>query len=758
VSLRAAGFLVYAVETVPQEASPTRLFLTLLLIAGLASAQQSHTTWTDYLGGNDSSHYSALKQIDRSNVNQMELAWTYATGDNFTYGFSPIVVDNIMYVLAKSGALVAIDATSGSEIWTHEFVPPPGAPTFRGAGFGGRGRANRGINYWESKDRSDRRLLIPANNFLEAIDARTGKLIESFGDQGRVDLKQGLGRDPRTIRQIQSNTPGRVFENLVILGSGTGESYISPPGDLRAYDITTGKMAWIFHTVPHPGEFGYDTWPKDAWKYIGGTNTWGEITVDDKRGIAYFPLGSPTYDFYGADRKGANLFSDCLLALDARTGKYLWHFQLTHHDLWDYDAVAAPQLVTVKHNGRNIDAVAQAGKQGFLYVFDRVTGKPLWPIEEKPVPKTDMPGEAAWPTQPFPTVPPPFARQKFTADDLNNFILTPEERARWKDRILSARNEGLYTPPGLRETIQMPGNNGGGNFWGTAADPTNGTVYVVTKNAPAFLKLVDDVAATRPAAGANATVVTPAQLGRAVYEINCHICHGGDLKGSGTAPSLEGVIERRGQQETLKFINTGQGEMPSFSSLPETAMTALLVFLGDPAEAPPDKQPPVRAPVAEVPYPAGLDVPSVRYYTGYGLEANIINPPWSTLTAYDLNTGVIKWQAPYGDTPEAGPSTAMRGTIFQRSGIVLTAGGLILFASNEGKLRILDKDTGKELRAIDLPNGSQGIPAVYQVDGREYIAICAAGGNNSGGPRTAGAATPKPHVYVAFALPRKPKS
>lgn len=724
----------------------------LSFLGAAPGSPQSHASWSDYLGGSDSSHYSALSQINRSNVSQLEKVWSYPTGDHFSYGFSPLVVDNEILVLAKNGSLVALNATTGGEIWTHEFAPPPGAPSFRGAGYGGRGRGNRGANFWESKDRSDRRVLIAANNFLEAIDARTGKLIPSFGVQGRVDLRQGLGRDPNTVRQIQSNTPGRVFENLLILGSATGESYISPPGDLRAYDVISGKMAWIFHTVPHPGEFGYDTWPRDAWKYIGGTNTWGEISVDEKRGIAYFPVGSPTYDFYGADRKGANLFSDCLLALDARSGKYLWHFQLTHHDLWDYDAVAAPQLITVKHEGKTVDAVAEAGKQGFLYVFDRVTGKPLWPIEERPVPKSDTPGEIAWQTQPFPTAPPPFARQKFTADDLNPYILTPEERGTWKDRILSARNEGLYTPPGFRETVQMPGNNGGANFWGTAADPADGTVYVVTKNVPAFLKLVDNPAATQPSNNGNKVLATPAQLGRAVYEANCQLCHGNDLKGRGVAPALESVIERRGQEETKKFIMQGQGEMPSFGSLPESALTALLLFLGDPAEAPADKQPPLRAPVAEAPYPKGVEAPSVRYYTAYGTEANVINPPWSTLTAYDLNSGVIKWQVPYGDAPEAGASEVLRGNIFQRSGIVVTAGGLILFASNEGKLRILDKDTGRELRAIDLPAGSQGVPAVYQVDGREFIAICDAAGHSVD---TEDEAQRIHHAYIGFALPLK---
>jgi quinoprotein glucose dehydrogenase len=719
------------------------------LLAIPAPAQQTaRSTWSDYLGGNDSSHYSALKQIDRSNVSRLDVAWQYSTGDDTAYGFNPIVVGGTMYVIAKNNSIVALDAATGKELWDFPNAEPFGR--------------HRGINYWESKDGADRRLLITFNDFLEAIDARTGKLIDTFGDHGKVDLKAGLGRDPKTIQRIQSGTPGRVFENLIILGSATGEGYVSPPGDLRAYDVVTGRNAWIFHTVPHPGEPGYDTWPKDAWKYIGGTNTWGEISVDDKRGIAYFPIGSPTYDFYGSDRKGANLFSDCLLALDARTGKYLWHYQLVHHDLWDYDVVAAPQLVTVRHEGRNVDAVAQAGKQGFLYVFDRVTGKPLWPIEERPVPKSDMPGEYAWPTQPFPTVVPPFARQKFTVDDLNTYFLTPEERAQWKDRILSARNEGLYTPPGFRETIQMPGNNGGGNFWGSASDPTNGSVYVVAKNVPAFLKLVDN-----PVSGAQATPLTgtPAQQGRMVFEQNCQICHGPDLKGQAGAPAIAGVIERRGTDAVRKFIARGQGEMPGFQ-FTEAPMTALLTFLADPESAPPTPPaPPVsggrggrggRGLRADLAYPAGVEAPSTRYYTGYGLEPRVIGPPWSTLTAYDLNTGKLRWQVPYGDTPEAGPSDAPRGTVFQRSGVAVTAGGLLVFASNEPKLHILDKDTGKELRSIDIPNGSQGVPAIYEVGGREFITVCASGGMPSQGIGPGrDAADTRPHVYITFALPQK---
>ena len=729
-----------------------RFPVALLTLSLILSAQQNRsassngaTTWSDYLGGNDSTHYSALKQIDRSNLGKLEVAWQYSTADDTAYGFNPIVAGNVMYVLAKNNSIVALDAATGKELW----AAPNNEPFGR----------HRGINYWESKDHSDRRLLITFNDFLMAFDARTGKPLESFGKQGKVDLKEGLGRDPKTIQRIQSGTPGRVFENLVILGSATGEGYLSPPGDLRAYDVVSGKNVWTFHTVPHPGEFGYDTWPKDAWKYIGGTNTWGEISVDDKRGIAYFPIGSPTYDFYGADRKGSNLFSDCLLALDARTGKYVWHFQLTHHDLWDYDVVAAPQLITVKHDGKNVDVVAQAGKQGFLYVFDRANGKPLWPIEERPVPKSNVPGENAWPTQPFPTVVPPFARQKFTADDLNTFLLTPEERANWKDRILSARNEGLYTPPELnKDTVQMPGNNGGGNFWGSASDPTNGSVYVVAKNVPAILKLVDT-----PQTGGAAMVLngTPTQQGRQVYDQNCKICHGPDLKGLAGAPEILGVVAQRGEAAVKAFIGRGQGEMPGFE-FPPAQITALVAFLANPESAPSLAAAPGgrggggRGPAAELAYPAGVDAPANRYYTGYGLEPRIISPPWSTLTAYDLNTGKIKWQVPYGDTPEAGPSAAPRGTVFQRSGVAVTAGGLIIFAANEPKMHILDKETGKILRTIDIPNGAQGVPTVYEVNGREYITICATGGSpvQGIGPGR-GAAPAKPHVYITFALPQK---
>src|SRR5262245_49678827 len=392
---------------------------TVLVFAALCAAgqptisAQDYKSWKDYGGGADSSHFVDLDQITKANVETLEVAWIYPTGDERSYIFNPIVVDNVMYVLARDSSLVALEAATGKEIWIHGSLP---------------GLTTRGISYWESRDRKDRRLIFAMNNYLQEIDARTGKSILTFGRNGLVDLREGLGRDVRSVVRIQPNNPGRVFDNLILLGSSTGESYLSPPGDIRAYDVITGKLSWTFHTIPHPGEPGYETWPKDAWKYSGGANTWGEITVDEKRGIAYFPTGSPTYDYYGADRIGSNLFANCLIALDARTGRRLWHFQMVHHDLWDYDATAAPQLITVRHDGRNVDAVSQSTKQGFLFVFDRVTGKPLWPIEEHAVPKSNMPFEHAWPTQPFPTAPPPFARQRMTVDDVNPYILTEDER------------------------------------------------------------------------------------------------------------------------------------------------------------------------------------------------------------------------------------------------------------------------------------------------------------------------------------------
>jgi quinoprotein glucose dehydrogenase len=752
--------------------SKLRLFFPAVMVAlvcGKTSfAQQTRTTWKDYLGGPDSSHYSALKQINTDNVSKLEVAWSYPTGDDLTYMFSPLVIDNIAYFAARQGSLVAVDASTGHELWVHPFPTASGVPSR----FGGIASL-RGGNYWESKDRTDRRLLVSAGGFVEAIDARTGKLVDSFADHGKLDLKIGLDR---STRPLSSRTPGRIFENILILGSSTGEGYLAPPGDIRAFDVVTGKLLWVFHTIPRPGEFGYDTWPNDAYKYMGGVDVWGEITVDDKRGIAYFPVASAKYELYGGDRPGDNLYADCLLALDARTGKQLWHYQTIHHDVWDYDPDAAPQLVTVKHDGKTVDAVALASKNGFLYVFDRVTGKPLWPIVERPVPQSDVPGEVTSKTQPFPTVVPPFARQGWTEKDLYEGFMKPDEKAWWVDRLTKAR-KGFYTPPAVgADTINLPSVNGGALFFSTGADAANATVYVLSKDMPSILKLVPAGESTAANAGelipsrphnaapgpARAGFPTQEEMGRAVYEQTCQVCHGPELKGD-RGPEIDTVVSRLGADGTRNVITKGRGGMPPFASLPAQSMDELMAFLTRPDLAPLGSAPSaamqarVRS-YAEPSYPEGVEGPPSRYKTGYGNERYVITPPWSTITAYDLNTGKIKWQTPYGDLPQAGPSDKLRGNAYPKSGFVITAGGLVLFAGNDSKLYALDSETGKLIFSKELPNGSQGVPAVYEVNGREYILLAVCGGSS---PYPEGAYMPPGGVipptisksYIAVALP-----
>ena len=744
----------------------TGLVCGVLFAAGLASAnaQKSNTGWTDYLGGPDSSHYSPLKQITPQNVDKLDIAWSYPAGDG-NYTMSPLVVDNIAYVAANRGALVALDATTGKELWSHPFA---------GTGMRVGISSQRGMNYWESKDRSDRRILVTTGGYLYAIDARTGKDIESFADHGRLDLKTGIDRTPTALA---SRTPGRTFENLIILGSATGEGYLAPPGDIRAFDVRTGKLAWVFHTIPRPGEAGYDTWPKDAYKYMGGVDVWGEFTVDEKRGIVYLPTASSKYELYGGDRPGNNLYADCMLALDARTGKYLWHFQTVHHDVWDYDPNAAPQLATVRHNGKMVDIVALASKSGFLFVFDRVTGKPLWPIEERPVPQSDLPGEKTSPTQPFPTAPPPFARQNMTVKDMYDGFMSPEEKAHWTERLSKAKS-GLFTPPGLTETIQIPGVTGGAAFFYTGADAAKGMVFVETKNVPSILKMVpagestaanngstipSRIAARNPSGEGGRAGLAPnsmeARIGRSIYEQTCQVCHGPDLKGD-RAPALDTVVSRLGAEGVRTVVTKGRGAMPPFPSLPAQGVTDLITFLNKPDLAPPGSAAAGSALTEhlEPDYPNDLDPKPARYKTGYGQEAYVVKPPWSTITAYDLNTGKIKWQTPYGDTPEAGPSSTLRGNVFPKSGFVILSTGLVVFVDNQSKMYALDQNTGKVLFSRDVPNGAVGVPAVYEVNGREYLlfGLTASPAFSAGARMPPGGVIPPVGVksYVAFALPQ----
>jgi quinoprotein glucose dehydrogenase len=744
------------------------------IAAGISTAagQNNHKTWQEYGGGPDNSKFVDLTQITKANVNQLAVAWEYPTQDPGSNLFNPIVVGKVMYVLARNNSLVALDATTGKEIWIHAHLP---------------GISIRGINFWESKDHKDQRLIFQINHYIEEIDARTGKSILTFGEQGLVDLRAGLGRPLETVTRIRSNTPGRVFEDLIILGSSTGESYMSPPGDLRAYSVITGKMAWIFHTVPHPGEPGYETWPKDAWKYVGGTNTWGEITLDEKSGILYFPTGSPTYDMYGADRIGMDLYGDCLLAINARTGKLIWYFQDVHHDLWDYDVTSAPQLITIHHNGKVMQAVAQAGKNGFLYVFDRYNGKPVWPIEERAVPKSDVPGEQAWPTQPFPTAPPPFARQKLTVDDVDPYLMTPELRAIWKKRIADDNNQGLFTPPSYtKETVEMPGARGGSNWGSTAANPEKGMFYLLTQDWPSFIPRVAARSLPRDGGQYGASVA-----GKQIFTENCQSCHGANRQGSAVAPALTDLFSRLNLDDFEQTVKSGRGEMPAFSGLSSANLDALYSYLvnpenrehphpGESAVAPSMGGPIVASggapgglavagnPFAEAqkyggnfagpPYPEGVTAPT-RMYSDYGLDfPYVVSPPWSSIVAYDLNNGTIKWKKPLGDDAVAAKEGATNSGVEEggeRRGIIVTSTGLLFVNCKDGKVRAFDAETGTVLWAADLPTGTEGIPAMYEVDGREYLVVSASTPLIVGlGPNGGHTVSSTHRGYIAYALPK----
>ncbi len=638
----------------PARRIPNRkLMISAVSILGLAVGLAAHTpaharskpfdfkTWDQYLGGGNSSQYSSLKQINKSNVSKLQPVWTFATGRGRPYNFNPIVIGKIMYLLARHNSIIAVDATTGKEIWSHP----------------NKGRVGtRGINYWESKDGKDGRLFYDNNGDLTAIDARTGKTIASFGKDGRVDLRVGLDRDLSKVPPLFTSNPGRIYKNLIIFSlPAPGARYNAPPGDIHAYDVRTGKLKWVFHTVPEPGQPGVETWQKDAVGKIGGAHNWNELTIDEKRGIIYIPTGTARYDFYGGNRKGNDLYANCLLAINANTGKLIWYYQMVHHDLWDYDIPAAPKLITVRHNGKKVDAVAQITKQGLLFVFNRDTGKPLWPIKEKPVPQSDVPGEQSSPTQPFPTKPPAYARMGLSPKDINPY-LSPEDKAKVREMFKKYKYGPLFTPPSLQGTLVMPSHQGGANWGESAIDPKNGTMYVISRAFPTLDKLM----------------------------------------------------------------------VPDKGSVP----------------------PPPNAGPDFVPYQA----PYNFLLMSNGME--IIGPPWSRMTAYDLNKGTIKWWIPLGNiTQLAKKGITGTGSQLPRGGPVVTAGGLIFATTSSDRMfHAYDEKTGKEVWHYQLAAASEGVPAVYEVDGREYITIVT-GGNGMFGLR--GTERPGPGRYVTFALAKK---
>lgn len=670
-------------------------------------AYQSGDDWPYYHGNPGGTHYSTLDQINTGNVNQLEKIGEYDTGDAFGTGNSqsdmqgnPIVVAGRMFIVSPKGRLIALDAAYGRELWSYDPAPAPVATRQR----------LRGVSYWT--DGISERILFTFGQNLISVDARTGLPDEAFGENGMVDMRQGFGRpvDELTVNNV---TPGAVYKDVIIMGS-TGHT----PGDVRAFDVRTGAIRWTFHTIPRPGEAGHETWPKDAWKTEIGANVWAGMTVDAERGIVFLPTASGGMlqrDFHGPTREGANLYANSLVALDAATGRRLWHFQSVHHDLWDRDFPAQPTLITVK----GIPAVAQITKSGFVFIFDRMTGKPLYPIEERPVPQTDVPGERSWPTQPFPTGIAPFARQRLTPDIVTR--RTPEANAAIRAQLARLRNRGPFDPPSLQGTVLLPGMDGGGEWGGAAYDPETGLLYVNSNEMAWMLRLKP-----RPPAAVGSG-------GKAIYLNNCGVCHGADRMGDPPQfPSLVDVGTRLSHDQLLSQIRKGGGRMPGFGgALSPNQIEGIVKFLitGNDVAIGAGNEGGGGAAAAKANF-------GEKYvFDGYKkiLDPDsypAITPPWGTLSALDVNTGRWTWRRPFGRYPELGREETGSENY---GGAVVTKGGLLFIGATvyDRKFHAYDKRTGRLLWQVDLPAAGLSTPATYAVKGRQFIVIGAGGGKDA---------------------------
>jgi quinoprotein glucose dehydrogenase len=691
------------------------------------------TDWRTTGGDPGNSRYSPLDQINRTNVAALRVAWVYHTGDVRADSHSeiqatPIVVDGVLYTTIPTLAVVALRADSGTLVW--RFDP-----------FANRAReshVNRGVAYWS--DGSERRIFFSAGRRLYSLDATSGRPAPAFGDSGWIDLAAGLGRDIGDA-SIVATTPGAVYQDLLIQGTRVGEGEGSAPGDIRAYDVRTGKIHWTFHTIPRPGELGYDTWPADAWKTAGGANSWAGMSVDVGRRIVYLPTGSATPDFYGGNRIGANLFANTLLALDAATGKRLWHFQTVHHDLWDRDLPAAPNLLRVTRGGRPVDAVAQITKSGFVFLFDRVSGNPLFPIEERAVPASDLNGEKTWPTQPFPLAPAPFARQSITEADLTD--LTPSARDAAVRRFRMLRHDALFAPPSRQGTVVLPGFDGGGEWGGAAVDRETAVIYVNGSDVP-WIAAMREAAKVTPSTG-------PPRSGPQVYAAACASCHGADRRGKDRGPPLLDVGARLSAEQLHQLIDRGRGFMPSFANLREDEKQAVIAYLlGRAAPLPTPQSRDNSDNAAAVVASQSQRTSSPYEFIGYERWRDsagypVIKPPWGTLSAIDLNTGNYRWRITLGEhaalTARGVPVTGTE----QYGGPIVTAGGLVFIAATmDEKFRAFDKVTGKLLWEATLPAAGYATPSTYAVRGKQYVVIAAGGGKLG---------TKSGDAYVAFALP-----
>lgn len=698
------------------------IFGPVILIVGCRTEMTTDQDWAVYSADPAGTKYSALDQITKDNVDQLQVVWTYSCGDHSarsTIECNPIVVNGTMYITTPGLRLVALKADTGDEIWV--FDPKNGG-----------GGVNRGVTYWS--DGHDARILFVRAEYLYSVNAGTGVPDSTFGTNGQVDLRKDLGRNV-SHTWVTAATPGIIFEDKLILGSTLGEGPgPAAPGHIRAYNVRSGALEWTFHTVPQPGEEGYHTWPPEAWNWAGGVNAWGGFTLDEQRGIVFCGTGSSTYDHYGGNRAGENLFANCILALNARTGERLWHFQTVHHDVWDYDLPCPPNLVVVKKEGKLVDAVAQPTKMGHLFILDRITGEPLYPVEEKPVPQSELPGEMTWPTQPFPIESLRYADQHFDAESVTNISLTSADTVR--ARLADMRTGSIFLPPGLQPSVVLPQFNGGTDWGGAAYDPVSRRLFVNCSNEAEWISMIP----AQPARD-----VTRYQWGSSLFQSLCTSCHSMSVSDNPTLVALNAlreVVRLRSNQEIETTLSNGKGQMPPFATLSGDEKSAIIAFLRDEGH---QEKLAAASMVSSLPQ----EIPFIA--TGHnefkdpeGFPVN--RPPWGMLTAVSMDAGAIEWQIPLGTYPELEKRGFPPTGTFNMGGPVVTKSGLIFIgASMDERFHVYDADDGKMLWEYQLDAGGYATPATYMVDGKQYVVIAAGGGGKPG--------TRAGDKYYCFALP-----
>jgi quinoprotein glucose dehydrogenase len=720
------------------------LFCLLLAISIMISCKKhssspDNSEWRTYAGSKDGNRYSSNEQITLANVSQLKVAWTYSSNDKDSANRSqnqcnPVMVNGVLYATSPKLKLFALNAATGVKKWLFD---PAAQDTSKKNDPMAYYKVCRGVVYWEDKNGENKRILYSVGSKTYAIDAENGQIIKSFGKGGYLDLTKDLGRETKSY--VSGTTPGVIYKDVLIMGARVDESEDAAPGHIRAYDVLTGKLKWVFHTIPHPGEKGYETWPdKNAWTRLGGANNWSGMALDEKRGIVYIPLGSIGGDFYGANRKGTNLYANSLLALDAATGKYIWHYQVVHHDLWDRDLPANPNLVTIKHNGKTIDAVAQIAKHGYIFMFDRTNGQPIFPIEERPVPQNALPGEQPWPTQPIPVLPQPFARQHFGVEDVTD--ISPETHKDMLNKYKQVKYNTMFTPPSKDGDWIFPGFDGGGEWGGAAVDPVSKIMYISNSEMPWAQVMID--------VPKNTDDHTLQGMGHNIYNKYCIACHGPELKGNGTSyPSLVNISKKYNEGQLSQIVANGRNMMPSFKQISAHDKKALLAFVLKLPEKEPVSQQMAKEPVTQgnakaIPYVMnGYN----RFLDKDGYPG--IKPPWGTLNAVDLTSGKLLWKVPLGEYPElTKKGIPITGTELY-GGPLVTKGGLVFIAATKDeKIRAFDKNTGKQVWEAKLPAAGYATPATYAVDGKQYVVIACGGGkigSKSG------------DSYVCFALPDK---